>query len=1113
MGFGSNSEKKKEDNDIYKRNRKIISIAKNIGSKHELHSLILMLFMFTADNYVKPGGSEQDSTDGPLFYKSELLEFMYKLSIIVSKYNDYFNKIFIPITPLQVNKKPNYPLDNEKKGFIKTLCEEGNNIIKLIKEKPVDKSDIDFDLNIENSEGVEREEEVKVEEVKVEEGQEGQEGQPVDMGQKVEVTEQPADLKRWIFKEIKKEIQALRGANFKCIQIDTKIGQSDHPYYPNPSYDWIYGDVDVMIRYNIVLTKMLQILWKEYEKAPNDENEIITLGKNYIGNLKLDEKKAAAYRGVKNIFTFGKAALTTTGNTNMDVTPVTNTKSTTGGRLRHLNKQLPRTVSNRRRYKNRKMIFTKKIKGGGFLTNLKTAATKAATAVNSQTGITKVFNRAAALTISTNVKNSFNDAQKSKYGLLLYIEKMFDLYMVNGFDEGTELSGSTIVLPPEVDKLVNEMKETELKSISNEMEALSLLRYYYRWNTDATFQLEHGMGEVVTQGNKVANFMHRLANGQLQLLENSRLATSKMLVSMRKLAGFANRNGLIGYSILFLHGASNLLFFASPAFPPALLFSWGLAMTRNALILLASPVLAMPPEIIKNKQQIMEMANKMMQRDSNLKLRGDNFVEKMLGYFDDVCEIKINLKDNDKVHFDFPVVSVVKTQGTDTDNKKEITDDKMLLVSKKAYEIIYNDAEGKPEQILLEKLSTDTVKRNYIAKYFVDLYCQETNTTFMDMVNGLGTVTDVGFKDWIRTMRIRNRSRVINEINKYVLLLKKYMLQPQKQQYQQNNTEVNNLLIKYYDAKYKASKVPKEMIIGSKENLSANFKTMFPTAYNRINELIPKDRFYSERARDGACFTYTRKYLLSKPDVKYKCTYQDERDKMLKEQLTHILRKRNASIEDEKIEDIKKNMLKTTGPMTCATLSGKHVTLSSQTADLCNLRVQTVKPVNKYVDAYLIYLSNFNYYNPENNTVFNSLQDNNEVELNLSIYLKTAINEYKKRYIDWLIGKKEYWHKKMEAVRQGYGSFKDATGFAYLGQNKEKIVQNLGTNNPAENTQNVIQVGEYNREEIRKEREQEFNTKITNITDNYNKIIEIINNAIDNTNYKKPTSSSSSSSS
>ena len=415
-----------------------------------------------------------------------------------------------------------------------------------------------------------------------------------------------------------------------------------------------------------------------------------------------------------------------------------------------------------------------------------------------------------------------------------------------------------------------------------------------------------------------------------------------------------------------------------------------------------------------------------------------------------------------------------------------------------AYQIIYDEAGHK---VLLSEINTndttDVDKKKYVTKYFLDLYCQESNTTFTDLMLSFSTNTETGFKQWIQSIRAKNRLKVMNEINKYVLLLKKSLLL--------GASSKNKLLIQYYDAKYKASKIPKVMIIGSKENLSANFKTMFPDAYTQISNLITRKQFNDDIPKCGI----SRSVYVTKSQTQAdECRYKKVREKLFYNQLEHILKKRNAGISSEKIQEISTNIINNTSISKCATATGYHVGLSAEQADLCNLRAQTLKPVEKYVDAYLRYLSNYKYYNPESDEKFNDLinQQQNEYELN------TQLNENIKNYIDTYISslkaKKEKWHKRMESIRTGYGSIKDATGLAKIGQATDsltnKAIKIMGYEN--ENSK------KYDRTDVRNKREEEYNEEIKTLTTNGGKITEILQKAVNQLTYQNPNANTSSTS-
>jgi hypothetical protein len=716
-----------DDDAMYKVDKQISSITRNVASKNELHSLVLMLFLFTADqyieqtdsftsyyrkkvnesgvnsaksqidklfadnyNYVKKNveitpTSKDDSYDdltltNPMLYKSEILEFAYKIARIVNKYHVLFNNIFKTATNENAKgiiryrkvggggfveiKERSFPLETDMISDIGLIL-SGKNLLQMTINNDAP-TVVETAVNNENNPTVDNEPELG------ELNESNKEALPYAKqtdGPSLFDADTPIDNNiktKYITVEIDKVIkdarQNITTTATAVVELVTNYESPNaHPYYPvENKNDWIYGDVDKLLRYALAFTGLLKVVKTKYDAIDNfekglmqdnkpivdskrnRENYVIMRGKNFIGKSKLWQKYSSGVRGVKAI----GSAVGTVASVASNVSGATSAASYLGSKTMAVKNTLFNKTGGSKKIRRRHARASKKIKkrrrkyarvkrtlktGGGFTEIGK----KTAMFLDQQTGISKAARTTSPFYYNLpHEKIAFTQSHSSKYELLLYLEKMYDLYNVNAFSAGEELPGEELGLSPKLNELLNTVKENEMKEIEDEQMILLKMRAFYLTSVDPVTRLKNGIDEGFTQGRKLFNYFSRAANGQMRMINASRTMMRNMFKQMRALVGFMNRNGILGYAIGMLHLAANALPVCAPVFPPAVALSVLAAATRNVLILITSPVLEPPPVILKRKEDILKAATNMLRRDSKGQVKGDDFLKKMLDYYD-----------------------------------------------------------------------------------------------------------------------------------------------------------------------------------------------------------------------------------------------------------------------------------------------------------------------------------------------------------------------------------------------------------------------------------------------------------------------------------------------
>ena len=649
-----------------------------------------------------------------------------------------------------------------------------------------------------------------------------------------------------------------------CIDLYTFYTDPDnHPYFPRPlNTDWIYADVDELIRYASVYTHLLEIVMSKYDTIIKHEEQIgknskyspIVASKNkreeymmrrgsiHIGDSKMHTKFASVRRGVGTI---GK----TLG--------IIKDKPTAGTRRRRNRKVMKLSKRIKRNPKKfRRVNKTAKRKGGSLLSkftalrNKQTyidATKKIGKVIDTQTGLTKVTNRVLNSVWSqpNHEQIYFNIDHSSKYEFLLYLDSMFDLFKVNGFDAGDVLEGQELGLSPRVKEFLENVKAEELKEIDDEMEILKQTKKFYISTVNRSTRIMNKFGEVKTQAYKVASAMMRAKNGQWRIYEEGAKMMRNTFKSLRTLVGFMNKNGVIGYAIGTLHLIANLGPFLSVAFPPAAGISIAAALLRTGLVIVASPILQLPTVILRKKEDIMRVAESMMRLDFNEKNDRDgsvkdenNFLKKIIEYYDTTRFIKTD-----------PTFSytVVLQNDTDTSKINRPKKDNTIFenaIKKVETELSYMNIYNNSNEITSEE-------KWQISRYYLAQYSADNN---MSMYNGCFQILDIGnqespFRRYIEYLKVRNKEYVLNEIYKLQLLLKGFFLKTITPNHQvitnykplniiNNNTgmtKILNSMINFYDTLYDQSRTPRSYILGSPENLEQNFKELDPNVRKIIS--------------------------------------------------------------------------------------------------------------------------------------------------------------------------------------------------------------------------------------------------------------------------------------
>ncbi len=787
--FGGADQVQKEQSneqseDLYLTNKKLASIAKNVASKRELHSLILMLFLYVADNYV----SNVVQPDTYKFYKSELLSFMYKVARIVNEYHIFLNDVF-QTTQFTTIKRRDYPLEQEMIDETAALI-NGINLLKTLTQAPPEAQTTNVGSKNDNTTPVIDNENLPTEPSTPSQSQQ----QPQPQNNEV----QPP-VSQWIVRQINEKIDTAKTTKGTCFSLNstnTKI--SEHPYYPNPlNTDFVFCEIDELVRHAQIFTAMLQILHNIYTTSSNisDNKTIMALGKTYIGNSKFMQKYSSimsgtkmignlAYSGVASSLRKASGYLTSKKNDATDTTAPTT--ATYGGNRKVM--RTKRVIVGKRYYKGRPDPSFQ-IRGGGFFSSISNGASKAAMFMDQQTGVSKIGNRITSMTTS----KELSPAQKTKYELMLYLDKMYDLFKVNGFDRGEEILGNELGhLSPVAREFVERKIQDDLTSVKDLKIKLDTRIAEYKNTVSASFRMKYALDETITQGNKLANFLRRVGNGQMQLKEKAKFLMGSTIKSMRSLLGFMNRNGLVGYAIGFLHIAANVLPFFTPVFPPAMALSFVASGAKYALIMLSAPVLEAPPIILKRKEDIMKAAEAMMRHDSNGKVKDADFLKKMLEYYDFLSDVKTKQAYN--ISFTYDASGTQQTPNISQDIIEKATEEVQGVLQTKQIKFLDKQAE---EQVI---------------KYYVSEYSAYYS---ISLVEALQTISIGGetspFKRYLDKRALLNKMYIENEIAKYETLIKLYNAQTNETQ---NAEEIKNL-----KEEYEKIRIPENMQFGSLKNL------------------------------------------------------------------------------------------------------------------------------------------------------------------------------------------------------------------------------------------------------------------------------------------------------
>ena len=243
------------------------------------------------------------------------------------------------------------------------------------------------------------------------------------------------DIKNSIFLgKIAEKLKKYRDASGNYIKLSTFYDEpGKHPYFPVPTKtDWIYSDIDELIRYAAIFTALFEIVMEKYDAIVKFEEEslkksnptayenknkreeyMIRRGESYIAYSKAAQGYASMKRGVQ---TASQYVNYFTGN---------NKKSGGSKRIRNIVNASKRVKRPPQKYI--RINHTIK-KGGGITSSLQ----RTGNYMNYQLGVSKASNAIASYRGFKNYKPeqriNFNISHNSKYELLLYLEKIFDLY-------------------------------------------------------------------------------------------------------------------------------------------------------------------------------------------------------------------------------------------------------------------------------------------------------------------------------------------------------------------------------------------------------------------------------------------------------------------------------------------------------------------------------------------------------------------------------------------------------------------------------------------------------------------------------------------------------------
>jgi hypothetical protein len=1143
-----------EDTSLNDINREITSTVRAVSSRRELHSLVLMVFLFTVDQYIeqedtfgnllinqaqigscevnKTKSNELISTNNlhkliglhytkskhyyegilqlstpfkfgrdreteflfteslspeliekivaPVLYKKEIIKFAHKIAYIIGQYHKLLNTVFYSDhtkddsvmlwgrsreKELPVIKHSLTLLDSEIEEGIKKIREM--NIIKRITETissgtpsvrvklheqlttaKIDNQDLgkNNESSTDNKGDVETTKNTNHTTSAANTETDAQTREKENLNKQKQPTD---DIKGKIgntFKLIEERMRKLTDSNgqiignsqekVKCIDIYTFYKDPDnHPYYPRPmNTDWIYGDVDELIRYAAVYTQLLEIVMEKYEKIDKNDNclktkmpdvfeskkkredYMIARGANHIGDSQMHSKAVSVMRGIGTI---GKVFTGKTGGTRRD-------------RIRKVMKLSKRIKRNPHKFI--RVNKTVKRTGGDLLTATKNAAVyatkKVGKVIDTQSGLTKLANRTVNLYgLKDHEKIYFNINHVSKYEFMLYLNYMFELFKVNGFDAGDVLEGQELGLSPRVKEFLENVKAEELKEIDDEVKILNETKEFYVNNVDRSMRILNGIDEVQTQGSKLASAMMRAKNGQLRIYEESAKMMKNTFKSLRTLVGFMNKNGVIGYAIGILHFIANTGPYLSVAFPPLAMISLGAAALRTGLLIVASPILQPPTVILRKKEDIMRVAQSMMRLDfkQNADGNGDwdgsvnesnNFLKKIMEYYDVTRFVKTESA------FSFTVL-LKKDANSKVDNRITRDDNTRFLAA----------IEKVKEELKFMNITNGNItpeEEFQVSRYYLAQYSADNNKS---MYNACYDVIDIAnqespFRNYLDYLKVRNKEYVLNEIYKLQLLLKicfldairtDKMLSMNVRKLNYISDNMNDIILemrKFYKTLYDQSRRARSYILGSPENLEQNFKELDINVRQLISKFceLNKDELSTIRGVIPKQFNdqmnkfvelQMGKTMHTRNATSQKVTQPGELDQIITYNYNHNQDKYNMFkvkyfyryVYDKTCEShtgmhfSSRTVNKMIGKTVSKTI-GVNTNVSLEYADLCKMQEKFKKRIRQYMVAAAWYA--INYKKP---TI--SLPSNNRINYNALLQLFIYMQHFAKRaYIE-----------------------------------------------------------------------------------------------------------------
>jgi hypothetical protein len=693
------------------------------------------------------------------------------------------------------------------------------------------------------------------------------------------------------------------------------------------------------------------------------EQYMMMRGANYMGNSKWAQKLAA----------FRNAATTSYETAKIAATPIYTTLKRAvgkGGSKRPIRKNVrvsKRIKQNKRRFKRVNLT----LKGGGLFSAITNSTKRTLKAIDSQTGITKVGNRLSLLHLNLkHQKIYFNISHNSKYELLLYLDKMFDTYMVNGFkyDEGDAIAGQELGLSPKLTKFIEIVKEDELKELDDEKKVYTEMQNFYVKTVDGPTRRKNGLDEIYTQAKKISSAMTRMTNGQLRLGETIKAMVREKIKSLRTLAGFVRRNGIVGAVIGVVVLICNVSFYAQAGDPTGFMTAIYLSsqIAEYALIFISSPILDMPPIILRTKEDIMMVAKNLMRvqyigKNAGKVNEDDNFLNKMMEYYDKMYEIKTGEK------YSFSVILKNKESiinPIDKTNYNEFNEKFTKAIIEVTNSLEYLDIYKKDtssRETLTEQDKT-TLSRYYLSEYSAD--------NGISLYNAIGQISlgtgATPFTRYMQYRKIKNKEYILNEITKLQLLLKIYFLK-YIQRHDINNiiklkdTDINNL-ITFYTNLYNESRTMKSMIQGSPENLEFKYKELHSDIRQEIDKNI--------RILPNADFI--KKYTAS--------------------QINTSMQARNSE-----------NILKYKYKDNCDSRSGMYLLHNQKDADACKLQDKMKKRINQYIYDATQYTKRLEELNKIQKQYIGSFEQINKT-LHGKLYMIVMQNYAKRAYVEHEVG-------------------------------------------------------------------------------------------------------------